>query len=379
MAESASSDKTEKPSAQKLRQAREQGNVVRSRDVATAIGVVVSLKLIVALMPGYLDDFRLLFAQGFASLDSEGAMDNVWSTSFTVAVGLVVKMVLPLLLVPLAGVLASLYPGGWVLSAQSLVPSLERFSPAAYVKRIFSGKHYYELGLSVLKAAALGAVLWHVTKGSIEGYLALQGMTLDRAVLQGTEMMLSGVFALSMVFVLFAAIDLPAQTFFFLRKQRMSKQDLKDEHKSNEGRPEVKQRMKQLQRQIARRSVNKTVPTADVVIVNPEHYAVALKYDQKRAEAPFVVAKGVDEMALYIREVAAKHGIETVPLPPLARAIYNTSQVHQQIPMPLYTAVAQVLTYVLQLKAFRNGRRPGAPALPSDLAVPTHLSELATT
>ena len=379
MAESASSDKTEKPSAQKLRQARSQGQVVRSRDMATAIGVVISLKLIVALMPGYLDDFRLLFAQGFASLDSEGAMDNVWSTSFTVAVGLVVKMVLPLLLVPLASVLASLYPGGWVLSAQSLVPSLERFSPAAYVARIFSAKNYYELGLSILKAAALGAVLWHVTKGSVAGYLSLQGMTLDRAVLQGTDMMLSGVFALSMVFVLFAAIDLPAQTFFFLRKQRMSKQDLKDEHKSNEGRPEIKQRMKQLQRQIARRSVSKTVPTADVVIINPEHYAVALKYDQKRAEAPFVVAKGVDEMALYIREVAAKNGIETVPLPPLARAIYNTSQVHQQIPMPLYTAVAQVLTYVLQLKAFRNGRRPGVPALPSDLAVPTHLSESAPT
>ena len=118
----------------------------------------------------------------------------------------------------------------------------------------------------------------------------------------------------------------------------MSKQEQKDEHKNNEGRPEVKNRIRQLQRQLARRSVRTAVPTADVVIVNPEHYAVALKYDEKRAQAPYVVAKGIDEMALYIREIARGAGLEVLELPPLARAIYNTSQVQQQIPIPLYTA-----------------------------------------
>jgi flagellar biosynthetic protein FlhB len=195
--------------------------------------------------------------------------------------------------------------------------------------------------------------------------------------LQGAGLLVDGVMAMCAVFIAFALIDVPAQAFFFARGQRMSKQEVKEEHKSNEGRPEVKQRIRQLQRQMARRGVRKTVPTADVVIVNPEHYAVALKYDEHRAEAPYVVAKGVDEMALYIREVAAEHGIETVPLPPLARAIYNTSQVQQQIPMALYKAVAQVLTYVLQIQAFRKGRYPAEPQLPTGLAVPAHLSEVA--
>jgi flagellar biosynthetic protein FlhB len=178
------------------------------------------------------------------------------------------------------------------------------------------------------------------------------------------------------VFILFAAIDVPLQAFLFGQGQRMSKQEQKEEHKTNEGRPEVRQRIRQLQNQLARRSVRKTVPGADVVIVNPEHYAVALKYDSKRAEAPFVVAKGVDEMALYIRRVAAEHKIETLALPPLARAIYNTSQVQQQIPAQLYQAVSQVLNYVLQLNAFRDGRRQAPPRFPNEVAVPPHLSEV---
>jgi flagellar biosynthesis protein FlhB len=181
------------------------------------------------------------------------------------------------------------------------------------------------------------------------------------------------------VFVLFALIDVPLQAFMFARSQRMSKQEVKEEYKSTEGKPEIRSRIRQLQHQMARRNVNKTVPTADVVIVNPEHYAVALKYDAKRAEAPFVVAKGIDEMALYIRQIAAKHQIETIALPPLARAIYNTSQVQQQIPAALYQAVSQVLNYVLQLNAFRTGRRQAAPRFPSDVAVPAALSEVSPT
>ena len=156
----------------------------------------------------------------------------------------------------------------------------------------------------------------------------------------------------------------------------MSKQELKEEHKSNEGKPEVKQRIRQLQHQLAQRSVRKSVPGADVVIVNPEHYAVALKYDTSRAEAPFVVAKGVDEMALYIKRIAREHDIETLSLPPLARAIYNTSQVQQQIPAQLYQAVSQVLNYVLQLNAFRAGRRQAPPRFPNEMVVPSHLSEV---
>jgi flagellar biosynthetic protein FlhB len=370
-----SGDKTEKASAQKLKKAREQGQSAKSKDLTMAIGILVSLKLLVFLMPGYFEDFRSIFAQGFASLDGTGTLDNVWSGTFQTAIGLLVKMLLPLFVMPLAAILASVVPGGLLFSTENLMPKFSRLSPLSNLQRIVDPKHLFELLTQIAKVALLIAVMVHVARSSVDGYLHLQAQPFGEALAHGADMMLDGVMALALVFLLFGLIDLPAQIFFFMRGQRMSKRDVKDEHKSNEGNPQIRQRVRQLQRQMAKRSVRKTVPTADVVIVNPEHYAVALKYDENRAEAPFVVAKGVDEIAFYIREVAKEHGIEVLPLPPLARAIYNTSQVHQQIPLPLYKVVAQVLTYVMQLKAFRNGRRNAQPHLPTDLDIPTHLSE----
>ncbi|WP_305806879.1 flagellar type III secretion system protein FlhB, partial [Stenotrophomonas sp. YIM B06876] len=275
---------------------------------------------------------------------------------------------------PVLLVLSSMVPGGWVLSSENLMPKLNRLSPMSNLGRMFKGKHLVGVLTSIFKALLLGSVLWYLCSRSAQYYLRLQGLSLGEAIDTGAGMVLSGVLSMAMVFVLFGLIDLPVQVFFFLRGQRMSKQDLKEEHKGNEGRPEVKNRIRQLQRQLSRRSVRSAVPTADVVIVNPEHYAVALKYDEQRAQAPYVVAKGVDEMALYIREIAREHQVEVVSMPPLARAIYNTSQVQQQIPIPLYNAVALVLNYVLQLKAFQTGQRPSEPRLPADLAVPSHLT-----
>ena len=374
MAESSTGDKTEKASQQKLKKAREQGQVARSKDLVTAVGIMASLYLLAWLTPGYLQDFRQLFAYGLADLSGDGAVDNAWSVLFLAAMVLFVKMVLPLLLIPAAMLLSSVVPGGWVFSKENLVPKFNRLSPISNLGRLFGGKHLVGVLTSILKAALLGAVLWYLCRRSAPDYLRLQGLSLVEALNTGTDMVLSGVLGMAMVFVLFGLIDLPTQLFFFMRGQRMSKQDMKDEHKSNEGRPEVKNRIRQLQRQLSRRSVRSTVPQADVVIVNPEHYAVALKYDEQRAQAPYVVAKGVDEMAWYIREVAREHRVEIVSMPPLARAIYNTSQVHQQIPIPLYTAVALVLNYVLQLKAFQSGQRPLEPRLPADVAVPSHLT-----
>ncbi|HEX6736142.1 MAG TPA: flagellar type III secretion system protein FlhB [Azonexus sp.] len=366
-------DKTEKPTAQKLRKAREQGQIVRSRDVATAVGILVSLKLMVATAPDTLDDFRRLFAQSFVPLAGDGVLDNLWSTAFSDAMWLLAKMVLPLLVVPLAIIVGSLFPGGWMFNATHLQPKFERLSPLSNIKRLFTAKHASDVALPILKAIVLGIVLYHTCKDSVTAFLGLQAMTLDRALVHGAELMMDGIMALCMVFIVFALIDMPMQNFVFLRGQRMSQRDLKDEYKESEGSPEVRQRIRQLQRQFARRGLRSSVPNADAVIVNPEHYAVAVKYDEKRAEAPFVVAKGVDEMALYIRELAGQHAIPIVPLPPLARAIYNTSQVNQQIPAALYKAVAQVLHYVLQLKAFQSGRRPAQPHLP-DVNVPSHLT-----
>lgn len=366
-------DKTEKATPQKLRKAREQGQVVRSRDVSTAIGILVSLKLMVVLAPGNLEDFRRLFAQSFVPLAGDGVLDNVWSTAFTDAMSLLVKMIIPLAVIPMAIVAGSMLPGGWIFNPTHLQPRFDRLDPIANLSRLFTAKHASEVLLPIAKALVLVVVLYHTCKGSATNFMGLQSMTLDQALIRGAALMMDGIMALCMVFVIFALIDLPLQNIIFLRGQRMSHRELKDEYKENEGSPEVRQRIRQLQRQFARRGLKKSVPGADAIIVNPEHYAVALKYDEKRAEAPFVVAKGVDEMALYIRELANEHHIPIIPLPPLARAIYNTSQVNQQIPAALYKAVAQVLHYVLQLKAFKSGRRPSQPRLP-DVNVPSHLT-----
>lgn len=378
MADNSTGDKSEKASAQKLKKARSEGQVVRSRDLATAIGILVSLKLFVFLLPGYLHDFRELFHASFLTLDSPGAIDNGMTTMLSNSVLLLLKMLVPLFVVPLFIVLAAMVPGGWVVSTKHWEPKFERLSPATNLGRLFSGKHAWELALSIGKAGVLGWVLVHVARSTVNDYTRLQSLPLDEAMLNGSALMLDGLMALVAVFVIFAIIDVPAQAFFYARQQRMSKQDLKEEHKTSEGRPEVRQRIRQLQRALAQRSARKTVPNADVVVVNPEHYAVALKYDEKRAEAPFVLAKGVDEMALYIRKIAQDSGVEVMPLPPLARAIYNTSQVNQQIPVQLYQAVSQVLHYVLQMKAFRAGRRQALPPFPDQVAVPTSMSEAST-
>lgn len=376
MADQSTGDKTEKASQQKLKKSRDEGQVVRSRDLSTAIGILVSLKLFVYLLPGYLADFNEIFHQSFAPFDSDGAIDNAMSIVFSTSMMLLIKMVLPLFVVPLFIMLGAMVPGGWVASTKNMEPKLSRMSPAANLGRLFTGKHAFEILISMGKAGVLIAVLIHVARSTVKDYTALQNLPMGQAMAAGSGLMLDGLMSMVAVFVIFALIDVPAQAYFFAKNQRMSKQDQKEEHKTSEGRPEVKSRIRQLQRAMARRSARKTVPTADVVIVNPEHYAVALKYDQAKAEAPFVIAKGVDEMALYIRQLAVEFKIEVMELAPLARAIYNTSQVNQQIPVQLYQAVSQVLNYVLQLQAFRTGRRAAQPDYPKEVVVPTSMSEV---
>jgi len=361
MADSESDDKTEKASSQKLRKSREQGQVARSRDWAGAVGLLISARLLVWLAPGYLEDFRSLFALALVPLTGADTLENLWSTAFSTAIMLFLKMLAPLAAIPLAIIAASIIPGGWVLSFEHLKPNFSKLGPLGYFERLHKPRHLTELGITLAKATVLCVVLWHGMQTQYADFVALQAQPLPVAVAHGAGQMMDAILALCMVIFIFALC---------LREQRMSKRELKEEYKSSEGRPEIRQRIRQLQNQIARGSIRKSVPNANVVIVNPEHYAVALKYDEARAAAPFVIAKGIDEMAFYIRELARQHDIEVIPLPPLARAIYNTSQVNQQIPAQLYRAVAQVLSYVLQLQAFRGGRRKTQPPLPDALPVP---------
>ena len=326
-------------------------------------------------MPDYLRKFHALFQRGLDDASGRGTLDAMIGAVWADAAQLFVQMLLPLSITPILVAVASLFPGGWVLSFKSMQPKFSRLSPKQNLSKFVKAKHYSDLALSILKVIAVASVVYAFCKANVRHFTALPSMTLDIAVREGVSLFLSGVMSIVVIFIILALIDVPLQKFFFLKGQRMSKQEVKEEHKSNEGRPEVKSRMRQIQRQMARRGVRATVPNADAVIVNPEHFAVAVRYDTKRAEAPYVVAKGMDEMAFYIREIAQKHNVEIVSLPPLARAIYHTSQVNQQIPAALYRSVAQVLHYVLQIKAFRQGQRPVQPEMPRALDVPTELSD----
>ncbi|UXH76909.1 flagellar type III secretion system protein FlhB [Roseateles amylovorans] len=378
MAESSSADKTEKPSEQKLRKAREQGQVARSKDIAAAVGLLLGLKLLVWMAPHYLDQFGRLFRLALAPLDGQDplqGLQTMWGETAHEALWLMTQLLLPLLVLPAAVIVAAQLSGGVIFSASLWAPRFSRLNPLGNLGRLFSGKHYSDLAATLMKVAGvLGVLVWLTTSLAGE-YVRLQALPLPAALARAADLVMDALLTLASVLALYAVIDLPLQRLFFLRGQRMSKQEVKDEYKQNEGRPEVRQRIRQLQQQIARRSVRKEVPQADVVIVNPEHYAVALRYDSAKAEAPYVVAKGVDEMALYIRRLALDHQVHLLELPPLARALYNSSQVRQQIPASLYQAVAQVLSHVMQLRAFRAGQRRTEPRLSPDLPVPRHLSD----
>jgi len=371
MSQAQSGERTEQATPHKLRKARQEGQATRSRDVGTAVGLLVSIKLALWLLPGWGEDFRRLFALALPA----GGHPDAASQLFTVTVLLTGKMLLPLLAVPACIALSALFPGGWIWAPQLALPKLDRLQPMAHFKRMFSPKHFVQTGATVLKALALAAVLAWLVRHNMRAYLGLQGASLQAALTGGAHLLVTSLLWLCAVLAAFALFDAPVQHLLFLREQRMSKQDIREEHKSTEGRPEVKQRIRQLRRLMLRNGLRRSVPGADVVVVNPTHYAVALKYDESRAQAPYVVAKGVDETALFIRRIAEERGVEVLSLPPLARAVYHTSQVNQQIPAALYDAVAQALIYVLQIKAFRAGQRRQAPQLPTRLDIPADLTD----
>jgi flagellar biosynthetic protein FlhB len=370
-----SGDRSEKASEQKLRKAREQGQVARSRDLAAAVGLLLGLKLMLWLAPSWFGDFERLFHLVLSPLPPQDLMD-AWSAELAShALWLLLKMVLPLALLPLAVIVAAQAGGGLVFATAQWAPQFGRLDPMANLGRLFSARHYSDLGATIVKVGGLIAVLAYLVRTQTPAFVALQAIPLEQALPRAADLLLDALLCLAGVLGVYALVDVPLQRFIFLRGQRMSKQEVKEEHKQNEGRPEVRQRMRQIRLQLARRNVRKSVPQADVVINNPEHYAVAVRYDSSKAEAPYVVAKGIDEMAAYIRSIAREHEVPQLELPPLARALYNGTQVQQQIPASLYQAVAQVLHYVLQLKAFRQGRRKNEPRLDTELSVPRHLSD----
>ena len=366
-------EKTEEASAHKLKKSKDDGQVARSKDLSTTISLLATLFILKfsagLFLEGLSDSFRLSYIQFGHSEIGLDDLDTLLGYNMLVFI----KLLAPMLLTSVLVVALSLVPGGWVFSAKNLAPKLSKLNPITGLGRIFSAQNWSELLKSVLKVLVLLGVGYVLVRAALPELIALQRSSVPQAISAALNLTFNLILCLMLVFVLFSFIDIPLQRYFFLKKLRMTKQERKEEHKNQEGRPEVKARIKQLQRQMLQRQISKVIKNADVVIVNPTHYAVALKYDSKKAAAPFVLAKGVDETALYMRQMAAKHELEVVEIQPLARAIYFTTQINQQIPAPLYTAVAHVLTYILQLKAWRQGRR-SKPQLASNLPIPDSLA-----
>ncbi|AQZ35944.1 flagellar biosynthesis protein FlhB [Ectopseudomonas toyotomiensis] len=366
-------EKTEEASAHKLKKSKDDGQVARSKDLSTTISLIATLFILKfsagLFLEGLSDSFRLSYIQFGHSEIGLDDLDTLLGYNMLVFI----KLLSPLLLTSVLVVALSLVPGGWVFSAKNFAPKFSKLNPITGLGRIFSAQNWSELLKSILKVLVLLGVGYVLVRAALPDLIALQRSSVLEAISAALDLTFNLTLCLMLIFVVFSFIDIPLQRYFFLKKMRMTKQERKEEHKNQEGRPEVKARIKQLQRQMLQRQISKVIKNADVVIVNPTHYAVALKYDIKKAAAPFVLAKGVDETALYMRQMAKKHELEVVEIPPLARAIYFTTQINQQIPAPLYTAVAHVLTYILQLKAWRQGRR-SKPELASNLPIPDSLA-----
>ena len=376
MSNDSAQEKTEEASAQKLRKSREDGQTVRSKDLSTTVSLIATLFILKLVFSSYYhgleESFRISFLNFHSSEITQEDLGLILSHNLL----LFVKILAPLLLASLLVVVFSLIPGGWLFVAKNFYPKFSKLNPITGLARIFSKQNWVELLKSMVKIAVLIAVAWILISDAIPQLTALQRTSLPTAIGTAFSMVFNVILALMGVFVVFSAIDVPIQKYFHLKKLRMTKQERKEEHKNQEGRPEVKARIKQIQRQISQRQISKVIKDADAVIVNPQHYAVAIKYDNKKAQAPFVIAKGVDDMALYIRKMAAANQLEVLEIPPLARAIYFTTQVNQQIPAPLYAAVAHVLTYILQLKAYKSGMR-AKPQMPHNLPIPESMANKA--
>ncbi|MDD3764641.1 MAG: flagellar biosynthesis protein FlhB [Nevskiales bacterium] len=364
MADSAQ-DKTERATPKRLRDARKRGEVPRSRELASFVVVTSGLMTLLAisanLAGGAADWMRAALnidPEVLAQPDSLiGALGRLTGQAF--------GLVLPVLGVGfLAGFAAPLMLGGWNLSAEALQPKLERIDPIKGLGRVFSSNALVELAKALLKAGALGAIAAAYVYSHLDELMALGREPVGQAMAHGLQLAIGCLMWMCGGLLLIAAIDAPYQLWSYAKKLKMTKQEVKQEFKESEGSPEVKGRLRRLQQEVAQRRMMQDVPTADVVVVNPTHYAVALKYDTQKMRAPRVVAKGRDLIAQTIRELAEQNKVPLVSAPPLARALYRGAELGDEIPAALYAAVAQVLIYVYQLRDIKAGRTAGTPPAP---------------
>ncbi|WP_241649843.1 flagellar biosynthesis protein FlhB [Rosenbergiella collisarenosi] len=366
---SQASDKTEKATPAKLKKAREKGDAGRAKELSSAVSLASAFATLVILAPWYWH----LIAEFFRRLPLELATPYTDDTLLSIvgsALRLILLIVLSFCSVPLIASLVALMSGGWIFSLHKLLPDLKRLNPLSGLARLVAVDNLVELSKVIVKSIIILSMLVLLLRHNLSAIMLLSRLSwpIVLSVSLKLTVKLFGYFVLLMCG--FALLEWPLSRYQFQRKMRMSRQEVKDEFKNTEGNPQIKGRLRQLQRQIAQGQLRTSVPQANVIITNPTHYAVALKYDPQAASAPYVVAKGIDDLALYIRQLGQEHAIEVVEFPPLARAVYASTRVNQQIPHQLYQAIAHVLTYVMQLQRWRADQTLQKPRINQSLSLP---------
>jgi flagellar biosynthetic protein FlhB len=376
MAEDSDAEKTEPASAKRLEQAREEGDVPRSREVATFTVLMAAGAGLWMTGGGLIRQLSSALASGL-TLDQEQIFNaDVLLNRIGVDVVRVMLACLPLGVAVMIVALASpLLVGGWLFSSKAFTPNFAKMNPIAGIGNMFSTNSLVELLKAIAKALVVSLVAWLVVMKQKDAVIGLAVEPLKVGTAHLMDMLGSSFLFIVGALGLIAAIDGPYQMWHYANKLKMTRQELIQESKESDGNPQVKAKIRQLQREMAKRRMMADVPTADVVVTNPTHYAVALKYADGMRGAPRVVAKGTDEVAAKIREIAKEHKVTMLEAPPLARALFKHTEIGDEIPEALYSAVAEVLAYVFQLRLFSkgNGNRPEAP---KKLNVPPELDPL---
>lgn len=371
MAEESGAEKSEEPTARRLSKARDEGQVARSIELPAA-AVTVSAVALLLIMGGWLvSRIGQLFTSGFVF--DRKTLDNpqLLPITFFYQVGEGFLLVTPVFLVTImAAILASGLTGGYLFSWASIRPKASKINPFSGLARIFGTHALVELLKSIAKFTLVAVVLWVLINRHLAELMLMGRMSLEPAMAMAGKMIAESVLWLALCLVLIAVIDAPYQRYAFMKRMKMTKQEIKDEMKDSEGQPEVKQQIRRRQREMANSRMMQKVKEADVVITNPEHFAVALSYDPTSDGAPILLAKGSDQLAARIREEAKAHGVEIFQAAPLARALYFTTKLDHPVPESLYFAVAQVIAYVFSLAQVRPGVEPMArpyPKVPSSM------------
>lgn len=376
MAEESDLEKTEPASPRKLQQAREEGDVPRSRELATCTLLLSAGAALWFTGGNIIRQINALLASGLA-FDREMAFDMNLLITHTAPriVDLLIACAPAALVLMVVALATPMLIGGWLVSAKALQPKFSRMNPIKGLGNMVSKRAGVELLKAVGKAVLVGWIAWMVIRFELDAVMALSVEPLKSGTEHLGQLMLVSFLFIASGLILIAAIDAPYQMWAHAKKLMMSRQDVKQEAKETDGNPEIKAKIRQQQREIARRRMMSEVPTADVVVTNPTHYAVALKYAENGMRAPKVVAKGADEVAAKIREIAAENNVVLLEAPPLARALYRHTDLGDEIPEGLYIAVAEVLAYVFQLRAY--GKHGGTrPVEPHDLDVPPQMDPL---